>query len=61
MGTVARLLCNQREHGGRCAAAVPSGEQGTVAWLLCRQGEHVDRCPAAVQVAKTQGTHRCPK
>ena len=35
MGTVARLLSNQGEHGDR-------------ARLLCRQGEHGDRCPAAV-------------
>ncbi len=25
MGTAARLLCNQREHGDRCVAAVSSG------------------------------------
>lgn len=35
MGTVARLLSNQGEHGDR-------------ARLLCRQGEHGDRCPVAV-------------
>ena len=45
MGTVARLLSNQGEHGDR-------------ARLLCRQGEHGDRCAAAVPSGGAWG--RCP-